>query len=748
MLPLLFIYCSSALFTVASEMSRPPSPASSEASAVSEVDSLVGRPSDGPRLNWRDLGLPVPLEDQNAITALGCSEASSTSSRSRGRPSKRSSRRGDNFRKTPKGKSWERPRDEHGNFSSTSTTSGAGSIPAAPLMGQATLAPSVNTEDSTPSRGRQSTRSTKQGDHLRKTPKSKRGLHLHGPDMGLSSPTSASDQPSFSGAAQNAPSSRKSKRALNLSEASGRILATKAGDSAGRGAVGSMLCPGGAEGPDGASASSPPSATLGSTRATSASSIRASHRNDAITDTPSETPRAGILPPPPQQQQQVSSTPSTPSRSRGRPSERSNKLSATPKSQRGAHLNRSTVSSDSSTSRDSSDRFSSARKQPSTFGAAITRRAPAALPGERSGRDTTGTVLCPGGAEGPGGVSVSSPPPAGSPPDVDALRDTENCCPSVVPDVEDVLPDPLADPVFAALLAKATELMTRVADSQTGTISTMTMDDMTVIADVPKHLPLVHIQRQLMEVAEQKDLIVTCFNAHCGQGRLEGDYIPFCLFGDGKKGFSHLESGTVESNVLRETEVYLIDNANLIQEDHWRYFLEQVVYCRNRYEHSGLVCFILMGADRLAYGRNDPTLTTDGVLPKATLCRSALSDASSLTQLARLEFNWRVDLQKNGLDKSINFSGHYDNVSTYISTGAHSLNALAGEFKTTAITEFPGRGEVMLLTCYDTPSSLMPDAVDIHEFIAFKGQRMSPDYTPPDLYPQITKANLRYYIHF
>lgn len=705
-------------------MSQPPSPASSESSAPSEVDSLVGRPSDGPRFKWSDLGLPLPLEEH---TALESSQATSTSSRKRGRPSKGSSRRGDNLRKTPKGPGRERPRDAHGNFASKSTTPSIVNLPGPqePPLAPPVLSTTDGRSSPSRSRGRPTKRSSRQGENLRTTPKSMRGAHLN-----------KSSRVSRSSKSPNSITST-----IESTSVSGRVCAA-AGESAGLDAAGTVPSPGGWEGPDGFSASSPPVAIIQDSPDGEQANVLLGPRTAAIP--PDALPKSANYP--------DLATCNEPNHRKSRQKERSTRrgenLRTTPQSKRGSHLKKSSLSSGSSTSRDSSGRFSSARKQPSTFGAAITRRAPAALPGERSGRDTTGTVLCPGGAEGPGGVSVSSPPPAGSPPDVDALRDTENCCPSVVPDVEDVLPDPLADPVFAALLAKATELMTRVADSQTVTISTMTMDDMTVIADVPKHLPLVHIQRQLMEVAEQKDLIVTCFNAHCGQGRLEGDYIPFCRFGDGKKGFSHLESGTFESNVLRETEVYLIDNANLIQEDHWRYFLQQVVYCRNRYEHSGLVCFILMGADRLAYGRNDPTLTTDGVLPQATLCRSALSDASSLTQLARLEFNWRVDLQKNGLDKSINFFGHYDNVSTYISTGAHSLNALAGEFKTTAITEFPGRGEVMLLTCYDTPSSLMPDAVDIHEFIAFKGQRMSPDYTPPDLYPQITKANLRYYIHF
>lgn len=690
-------------------MSHPPSPASSEASGLSEADSLAGRPSEGPRFSWSDLGLPVTVECQNAITALGCSQASSTSSRSRGR-FKSSSRRGDHLRKTPQDKGDERPRDEYSLIASPSTTPRKG-LPA-PQQQQVTSAPS------TPSRSRG--RPPKCSPGLSATPKSKRGTNLNNP-----------------------PSSRKSKRTLNLGDSRERLPESEAGDSSGRATTKSVPSRGGPEGPVGGSVGSPPSASMSSTRATSTSGNRASRHTVDFKGSPSKTPRAEVLPAAPHQQQ-ISSTPSTPSRSRGRPSVRTSRLSTTPKSLRGAHLNKSTLSSGSSTSRDSSGRFSSTSKQPSTFGAAITRRAPATVPGGSSDRDAAGTAPCHGGWEGPDGVSFSSPPPTGSPPDVDAMRDTENCCPSDVTETPDALFDPTADPVFAEVLAKATELMTLVAHSQTATCASVTLDDldsMTVIAHVPKQLPLVHLQRQLIKVSEEKDLIINCFNTHCGQGRLEGDVHSFCNFDDDDKGFTHLESGTHCSNVLRETEVYLIDCADRIEEYEWRYFLRQIEYCR--VEKSSLVCFVLLGDARLNLGLSLPSLTTPDVLPLATMCRTEHSVATSLTQVIRQSINHGIDLQKYGPDQSFQLSGHHDNVHTIIAEGYHNLDGNIADLTNTALKEFPGQDEVLFLTCYDTPSSRLPNAESIFPLNAFRGDDMTPDFVPPFVYPQITKANLK-----
>lgn len=69
-------------------MSRPPSTASSDSSAVSEADSEIERPNDSPVVNWKDLLSSIHLCHLKCNHQMKAPTVDSRPSSSRGRPKK------------------------------------------------------------------------------------------------------------------------------------------------------------------------------------------------------------------------------------------------------------------------------------------------------------------------------------------------------------------------------------------------------------------------------------------------------------------------------------------------------------------------------------------------------------------------------------------------------------------------------------------------------------------------------------
>jgi hypothetical protein len=90
---------------------------------------MVGRPSDGPRLDWNELALPTHGDEQNLLAAPLSPEKSSqtscSSTRSRGRPKGKKARRLENFRKPSNKPTSELVFNEQDKFRSDTVTHAA-----------------------------------------------------------------------------------------------------------------------------------------------------------------------------------------------------------------------------------------------------------------------------------------------------------------------------------------------------------------------------------------------------------------------------------------------------------------------------------------------------------------------------------------------------------------------------------------------------------------------------------------------
>lgn len=588
--------------------------------------------------------------------ALSSSQSSQTTSRSRGRAAKRSSRRGDNFRKTPKSQGRELLFDEHGRFVSPSASANGSScgstisnpsersksatpskktrapaisapLPAAPELDKRSNISlhgrSPSSSATSCSRGRPATSTNRHADHLRKTPKGRDNVRPINARGQFVSPSTLPGWTSPSGSRSNVPS-----EPLR-------------------------------------SASSPATTRGGTVGAQVHSSLTRTGRVDA--------------------------------------------------SRRALNFDRTVPPTKDHQTATANEASTSA-----TAGSGI----PDATDDE--------VALC--GA--------------------DQLQDTEQCAPEETTAAEEAdgspttttLPDPTDDPVYAMVLERVTAAMEMVAACSKDAPQPAEPNSTTVVADVSLNLPLIELQRQLELLASSKGLRVCLLNAHAGQARLEGFLDDFNLFLGKEDEFEHVAQGTTNYDVLQGADVFFVDNANKIADSSWRYFLSCVSYVKYgdaSVDPAGKVVFVLLGDNKLHTDENVKKVTAPGALHGATLCRSSLADVAHPTQHIRAQFNRLLDMARGLTVEPQRVLDHQDPFLRILAEGPYDIDQLIAELVTTALGEFPAADEVLQFSCYDVPSFRLPGAMSLYEFLAFRGQRCSPDWTPSEPFQQITKEKQR-----
>jgi hypothetical protein len=238
-------------------------------------------------------------------------------------------------------------------------------------------------------------------------------------------------------------------------------------------------------------------------------------------------------------------------------------------------------------------------------------------------------------------------------------------------------------------------------------------------------------------VALEKGLQVCLITAKLGQVRLAGFLEVFdeCL-GDGVS-FDHVSPGSTIYNAVRLANVFIVDNADWIDERKWRWFEKVVNHVK--FGSSGLpagkLAFFLIGDDQLHHGKHISKVTGLGCLEDAEYCVSPESYARYPTQHIRNFLNERLTFIKSPPVQSPDMRDHRDNIITVTAKGKHTLDAIASEIITTSKGVFPKKNQVRVLSCYDVATMMDVDAELLYPLLAFKGVQSSPDHTPSNAYP-------------
>jgi hypothetical protein len=328
--------------------------------------------------------------------------------------------------------------------------------------------------------------------------------------------------------------------------------------------------------------------------------------------------------------------------------------------------------------------------------------------------------------------------------DADPMQDTEHCAQMDAPAAAllAALQDPAVDPICELVLDVTTKALEVVAASERAdTLNelprTSELDRTTVVADVPMAYDPVPLQKKIQQVAFEKGLQVCLMTPKFGQARLAGFLEEFeqCL-GDGVS-FDHVSPGSTIYNAVRLANVFIVDNADWIDERTWRWFEKVVNHVKfgSSALPAGKVAFILIGDDQLHHGKHISKVTGLGCLEDAEYCASPESYARYPTQHIWNFLNERLTFIKSPPVQTPDMRDHRDNVITVTAKGKHTLDAITSDIIVTSKGVFPKKNQVRVLSCYDVATMTDVDAELLYPLLAYRGVQSSPDHTPPNAFP-------------
>jgi hypothetical protein len=252
------------------------------------------------------------------------------------------------------------------------------------------------------------------------------------------------------------------------------------------------------------------------------------------------------------------------------------------------------------------------------------------------------------------------------------------------------------------------------------------------VADIPHHISLQPLQDMLFASAREKGLTFKVINCQPGQARFthfQALIQDIFKIREGEGAASAVDEHSEAHRTLSDADFVIVDNANEMLLEHWTRLLRITAHVREKQGIYQLPVFLLVGAHGST--TQDPEtarLTHSDVLPTATYHYFS-NEYNNEHVEAHFDCNLDRTLAGAAIPSASNPGCHVDNF-LYLQTGGMNVKRKIDRLVSRAKMKFPGRNEVVLLSCYETFSFNMPDALNIWDFLAFGSERASPDLVP------------------